>query len=413
MKLIYISIFTSLLISATSCSSDKTEENSSLEKPVTSEANISYENAVAVTPENPNATSFNVRGLLTDASNQKIFLYHFGQQQPTAIDSSIADANGNYSLKGKGEGFQFYAVGSSPKKFKLLLLNSTEQVTLNGDYNLIQEASTEGSFDTQILDDYTKKQKDFYLKIQDFQAKLKTLPQDKNSVERTALIQQSDALTKEFSSFVTSFIDKNIESPAILSAANDLFDPTYQMVYLKKIESTLAKTMKDSPFHNSLKGNIAKMQQQKQMNQPKQNGTAQIGQPAPELNFVSPSGKNIALSSLKGKVVLIDFWASWCKPCRMENPNVVRLYNEYKDKGFTIYSVSLDKDKARWENAIQQDGLTWPNHVSDLRGWQSEASALYGVTGIPYTVLIDKTGKVIATSLRGIQLEQKLKEILG
>jgi len=303
-------------------------------------------------------------------------------------------------------------VGSSPKKFKLLLLNSTEQVTINGDYNLIQEAVTEGSVDSKILDEYTVMQQDFYLKMKSLQKKIKALPQGQNSVERTTLIQQTDALTKEFSSFVNAFIDKNIESPAILSAAKDLFDPAYQMVYLKKIEATLSKTMKDSPFHTSLKGNIAKMQQQ-QVQQPKQNGIAQIGQLAPELNFDSPSGKNITLSSLKGQVVLIDFWASWCKPCRMENPNVVRLYNEYKDKGFTIYSVSLDKDKTRWENAIKQDGLIWPNHVSDLKGWQSKASALYGVTGIPYTVLIDKDGKVIATSLRGIQLEQKLKEILG
>ncbi len=408
MKLLQLLLISILLITISSCNGEEKENETST--PETSDSNITYENAIAEAPENTNATNFKVEGNLTDGTDQKIYLYQFKGQKPTPIDSAIIDAEGNYSLKGKGEGYQFYAVGSSPKKFRVLLLNSTENVSVDGDYNLIQESEVEGSNDSKILDTYSKKQKEFYMKMQEIQNTLKTLPQ--NSTERTVLIQQSEKLTKEHTKYAENFIDNNLVSPAVLSASNDLFDPKTQLVYLKKIENTLSKTMKNSIFHTSIKGNIAKVQQQ-QTQQPKQNGVVQVGQQAPELNFTSPSGKSITLSSLKGKVVLIDFWASWCKPCRMENPNVVRLYNEYKDKGFTIYSVSLDKDKARWESAIQQDGLIWPNHVSDLKGWQSAASALYGVNGIPYTVLLDKNGKVIATSLRGMQLEQKLKEILG
>lgn len=410
MKLLPLILTSTLLIIFNSCESENNEETNEASIPTTSESNITFENAVAEIPENPNATSFNVKGTLTDGTDQKIYLYNFSSQQPTAIDSAVIDANGNYDLGGKGQGYQFYAVGSSPKQFKLLLLNSTGEVSVNGDYNLIPESVIEGSEDSKILDEYSKEQRKFYTKMQELQAKLKPLPQ--NSAERTILIQESEKMTKEHTKFAQNFIDKNSHSPAVLSASNDLFDPTTQLTYLKKIENTLSKTMNNSIFHTSLKGNIAKIQQQ-QTQQPKQNGTVEIGKIAPELNFSSPNGKNIALSSLKGKVVLIDFWASWCKPCRMENPNVVRVYNQYKDKGFTIYSVSLDKDKARWESAIQQDGLIWPNHVSDLLGWQSAASALYGVSGIPYTVLLDKDGKVIATNLRGMQLEQKLKEILG
>ena len=142
-------------------------------------------------------------------------------------------------------------------------------------------------------------------------------------------------------------------------------------------------------------------------------GNALIGSKAPELELESPSGKKLKLSSLKGKVVLIDFWASWCGPCRRENPAVVKMYGEYKNKGFEIFSVSLDKDKAKWEEAIKADQLSWDNHVSDLQGWQSPAAKLYGVTAIPKTFLLGKDGTIIAKDLRGEALEKKIGEVLG
>ena len=134
---------------------------------------------------------------------------------------------------------------------------------------------------------------------------------------------------------------------------------------------------------------------------------------APDISLPDPSGKNRKLSDLRGKVVLIDFWASWCGPCRRENPNVVRAYTKYKDKGFDIFSVSLDSDGGKWQAAIQQDNLTWKNHVSDLKGWQSAAAKQYGVTSIPHTILLGKDGKIVATHLRGGQLDAMLSELLG
>ena len=135
------------------------------------------------------------------------------------------------------------------------------------------------------------------------------------------------------------------------------------------------------------------------------------GMEAPDISMKDPDGNIRRLSDLRGKVVLLDFWASWCGPCRQENPNVVRLYKKYHDKGLEIYSVSLDKEKAKWLKAIKDDGLEWPNHVSDLNGWTSSGGKTYGIMSVPNTTLIDRDGKIITRNLRGGDLERKLKEI--
>ena len=136
-----------------------------------------------------------------------------------------------------------------------------------------------------------------------------------------------------------------------------------------------------------------------------------LGYPAPEITLQDTAGNLFSLSSLRGKVVLIDFWASWCRPCRMENPNMVKLYQNYKQYGFDILGVSLDQSKGNWISAIEKDELPW-NHISDLKGWQSAAGAAYGVRSIPFTVLVDKKGNIIAKGLRGQVLEEKIREVL-
>ncbi|MDT8412607.1 MAG: TlpA disulfide reductase family protein [Vicingaceae bacterium] len=148
----------------------------------------------------------------------------------------------------------------------------------------------------------------------------------------------------------------------------------------------------------------------------KQNTGLRVGEIAPELKFNNPEGKEISLSSLKGKVVLIDFWSSWCVPCRRENPTIVKAYNMFKDKkfkngdGFTVYGYSLDTNKEAWKAAIEKDGLIWKSHTSDLKGWDSEGAAIYNVSSIPSNYLIDGNGKIIATNLKGEALIEALSK---
>ena len=143
----------------------------------------------------------------------------------------------------------------------------------------------------------------------------------------------------------------------------------------------------------------------------KQEDNSWTGKPAPDFSLPDVNGKDISLASFKGKYVLVDFWASWCGPCRQENPNVVKAYNEFKDKNFTIVGVSLDKDKDAWQQAIQHDQLTW-TQISDLKYWNSKAVDVFKFEGIPFNILIDPQGKIIAQELRGDALEARLKEVL-
>lgn len=228
--------------------------------------------------------------------------------------------------------------------------------------------------------------------------------------ERQALIEKSTVLSEEFQKFQQKFLEKNPDSPMLLAIIGH-FDPATQMDKVDEIVASVKRNFPNSPYSTMAQRTRDEMH----LSYMTQSAGERIqpGKEAPDLVFPNPMGETIKLSDLRGKIVLLDFWASWCKPCRAENPNVVRMYNQYKEKGFEVFSFSLDQDPTRWKNAIQQDGLIWPNHASDLQQWNTAAIPLYGFRGIPYTVLIDKNGKIIETNLRGPALEQKLKALFG
>ncbi len=196
------------------------------------------------------------------------------------------------------------------------------------------------------------------------------------------------------------------ESLAVLAGIQQLNPDKYLNLY-KEVEAALSAKYPSSKYLANLKKDIMAYEMQSQ-----KANSLKVGEVPADFSLPTPDGKMISLSSFKGKVVLIDFWASWCGPCRKENPNVVAMYKKYHKKGFEILGVSFDDDKSKWVKAYEADGLTW-NHVSDLKGWESAAAKLYGITTIPFTMLLDKEGKLIAKGLRGEELEEKVVEALA
>ena len=191
--------------------------------------------------------------------------------------------------------------------------------------------------------------------------------------------------------------------------------------YYIKVDSALSIAYPNNPhavnFSKQLESIKEQVAVQKEM-EAKQDQIA-VGSPAPEISLPDSTGQLRSLSDLRGSVVLVDFWAAWCRPCRAANPMLVKIYNDYKDKGFTVMSVSFDglqqqqNPRAEWLKAIEQDGLIWPNHVSDLQGWNSVAGRTYGIQAIPFTVLVDKEGNIVAKNVNLAELPAQLDVLLA
>lgn len=311
------------------------------------------------------------------------------------VDSTQLKDGKDFSFKVKITEPGFYRLDVLHEQYVDLVLNK-ENITLTIDLKNFEKPYTaSGSKEMQYYEvvkrtfnEFKQEQERF---VQNYEQTIDTNQHAKIIAEYTAYQKQSVATLK-------GIIDTIAPSIVALYAANAL-EIESDLDYLVQLATRFNKDLPNSTYTKKFSEYVDVYKK-----------TA-IGQPAPEIALPNPLGQVISLSSLKGKVVLIDFWASWCLPCRQENPNVVKIYQKYKDKGFEILSVSLDDDKKAWEFAIIQDKLTW-QHVSDLKKWESIAAKTYNIKAIPATLLIDKTGKIIAKNLRGEALEEKINEAI-
>ncbi|MBP9159509.1 MAG: TlpA family protein disulfide reductase [Flavobacteriales bacterium] len=349
---------------------------------------------------------------IADGAGKTLYFNRFTNNAPAAIDSVVLDANGKGSMQLPALPMDFYALTiSGGKDLMVLLLDSTESLSVAAKADSISiPTSLEGSVNTALLQGYFTHSRAFDRQRNAFVERLNANPQD------TAAMAQLNAISMGFNDHTKGFVQDHIASPAVLAALNRL-DIRTEMPLFSQAREALRNVMPNSAYYASFNEQVGRAEQQAQGAKLQEEQQAQldnllpIGSVAPDFSQNSPDGKPIKLSSLRGKVVLIDFWASWCRPCRMENPNVKRVYDRFHNKGFEIIGVSLDRDKDAWTGAIAQDGLPW-KHVSDLAFWNNAAAQLYGVSSIPYTVLLDREGKVIAKNLRGPALEAKLAEVL-
>jgi peroxiredoxin len=344
-------------------------------------------------------------------TDKYIYLYKIDRNQPSKIDSSKSN-NGTHQFNISLLKSDIFLVGTSPEKSILFIGSPNERnkfLFTNGEYN---ELVVTGDSTNILLQKYFKFRNNIISQIQN----INTPSEEEKIIARNSIIMK-------YQSYIKKFIKENKNSPCLIMLLGEIQNPMDFKKELLLIKNVVQERFVKEKYLKEVVKLIeqAKQQedyifQQKNRVNEEQNKREElginIGALAPEISLKNPDGKLIALSSLKGKVVLLDFWASWCRPCRAENPNVVRLYNKYKNKGFTVYSVSLDQNKDKWLAAISQDKLTWSNHVSELTGWKSSAGNKYGVSSIPKTFLIDAKGKIIAYDLRGNDLEKKLSEIL-
>lgn len=364
-----------------------------------------------------------VYGTLDKSAGDTIYLVNVSQVDPVYLDSCVLGEDGSFEFRATLEykGFYNIEVGRDAAQFATIILEPNDSVNFTGDItNLGYTWKASGSDDTKYFLEfneyfvkYDERRRPYVNRIDSlqraFQIQLGMMSDSiaaqkyEHEVIEPAFNSTQDVLNgiaDEATAWLHTFVDAHPASFANIPALR-LLDPYDNFDYWLKTITALEEKYKTCP-------NVIMLREMVERERPKC-----IGQVVPEIALNDVDGKPVKLSDARGNIVLIDFWASWCGPCRAELPNVVANYKKYHDQGFEVFSVSLDRSKDDWLGAIKSDGLLWKYHVSDLMEWSSPMVQLYGFQGIPYTVLIDREGRMIKKDVRGEELGKTLEEVFS